>query len=79
MQKDVLEKSQRILRKEHLDTILAMNNLAAILILGQQGQLDEAAKMQKDALEKWRQILRGEHLDTIRAMNNLARTLKQQG
>ncbi|EUC26825.1 hypothetical protein COCCADRAFT_113294, partial [Bipolaris zeicola 26-R-13] len=46
----VLEKRRRILGEEHPDTISAMNNLANTL--GEQGQLDEAAKMKKEVLEK---------------------------
>jgi hypothetical protein len=41
----------RILCEEHPDTISAMNNLASTL--GDQGQLDEAAKMKKEVLERW--------------------------
>ncbi|PVH92847.1 hypothetical protein DM02DRAFT_542782, partial [Periconia macrospinosa] len=51
----MLEKRRRILGEEHLDTITAMNNLA--LTLGDQGQLDEAAKMFEEVLEKRRRIL----------------------
>jgi tetratricopeptide (TPR) repeat protein len=54
-----------------------MSNLASTL--GDQGQLDEAAKMFKEVLEKMRRILGAEHPDTISAMNNLASTLGDQG
>ena len=39
---------RRILGEEHPSTILAMSNLASTL--GEQGQLDEAAKMLKEVL-----------------------------
>jgi hypothetical protein len=41
----VLEKRRRILGEEYPDTISAMSNLAKTL--GDQGQLDEAAKINK--------------------------------
>jgi hypothetical protein len=54
-----------------------LNNLASTL--GDQGQLEEAAKWKKEVLEKRRRILGEEHPDTITAMNNLASTLGDQG
>jgi hypothetical protein len=54
-----------------------MNNLASTL--GDQGQLDEAAKIFKEVLEKRKRILGEEHPSTISAMNNLAGTLGDQG
>ncbi|CAG2008871.1 unnamed protein product [Fusarium graminearum] len=77
MEKEVLEKRQRILGDEHPATIMAMNNLA--ITLGDQGKLDEAASMEKEVLEKRQRILGDEHPDTIRAMNNLAAMLRDQG
>ncbi|KAH8723880.1 hypothetical protein GQ44DRAFT_596458, partial [Phaeosphaeriaceae sp. PMI808] len=54
-----------------------MNNLA--ITLGNQGQLDEAAKIFKEVVEKRKRILGKEHPDTTSAMNNLAITLGNQG
>jgi hypothetical protein len=73
----VLEKRRRILSKEHLSTISAINNLASTL--RDQGQLDEAATIKKKVLEKRRQILSEEHPNTISAISNLANTLRDQG
>jgi tetratricopeptide (TPR) repeat protein len=47
--------------------------------VGEQPQLDEAARMKKEVLEKRRRILGEEHPDTITAMSNLAITLGEQG
>jgi hypothetical protein len=77
MQKEVLEKRQRILGDEHPDTIIAMSNLASTL--SEQGQLEEAAAMQKEVLEKRQQILGDEHPHKIIAMSNLDATLSDQG
>jgi tetratricopeptide (TPR) repeat protein len=77
VQEIVLGKRRRVLGEEHPATIFAMNNLANTL--GEQGQLDKAAKMLKEVLEKMRQILGEEHPSTIFAMNNLASTLGEQG
>jgi tetratricopeptide (TPR) repeat protein len=54
-----------------------MSNLANTL--GDQGHLEEAAKMYKEVLEKRRRILGDEHPSTISAMSNLANTLGDQG
>jgi hypothetical protein len=72
----VLQACRGLLGKEHPATISAMSNLASTL--GNQGQLDKAARMQKQVLEKRKRILGEEHPDTISAMNNLAITLRQQ-
>jgi len=74
IKKEVLEKKRRILGKEYLNTILAINNL--INILKNQGQLNKAAAIKKEMLEKIRQILGEKHLNTILVINNFASTLK---
>ena len=73
IKKEVLEKKRRILGKEYLNTILAINNL--INILKNQGQLNKAAAIKKEMLEKIRQILGEEYLFIILAINNLTNTL----
>lgn len=72
-----LNERRRIVREEHHKTISAMSNLATTL--GEQGHLEEAAKMLKEVLEKRKRILGDEHLSTISAINNLANTLREQG
>jgi tetratricopeptide (TPR) repeat protein len=73
----VARESGKLLGEEHPDTISAMSNLASTL--GDQGQLDESARMMKKVLEKMRHILGEEHPSTITAMSNLAITLGHQG
>ena len=77
IKREVLEKRQRILGDEHLDTIKAMSNLANTL--RDQGKLEEAAAMVRKVLEKTQRILGDEHPNTIEAMSNLAITLEDQG
>lgn len=50
MQKEVVEKSRRILGNEHPDTIRAINNLA--IATRDQGKLEEAASMRSKGREK---------------------------
>jgi hypothetical protein len=69
----VLEKRRIILGEDYPDTISAINNLA--VTLGDQGQLEEAAKIKREVLEKRRIILGEDYLDTISAINNLIITL----
>jgi tetratricopeptide (TPR) repeat protein len=72
----VLQASSRLFGEEHMDTILAMNNVAITRV--EQGLLKEAAVIQEKVLEKRKRI--GEkHPDTFSAMKNLAVTLGQQG
>ena len=49
-QREVLEMMRRTLGEEHRDTVRATNNLAAIL--GDQGELVEAASMGREGREK---------------------------
>jgi len=70
MMKEVLEKRHGILRDEHPDTIMAINNLASKL--GDLGKLEEAATMKEEVLENRQRILGDEHPHTISAMNNFA-------
>jgi tetratricopeptide (TPR) repeat protein len=71
-----LNQTKNLYGCDHVDTLSAMNNLAATL--GDQGKLDEAASIQREVLEKMREILGDEHPDTLSAMNNLANTLGDQ-
>ncbi|KAB5569897.1 hypothetical protein GE09DRAFT_1217349 [Coniochaeta sp. 2T2.1] len=66
LEKEVLEKMQRILGHEHPDTISAMNNFA--ITLGDMGKLDEAAAMFQEVLEKRQRILGDEHPATDQAV-----------
>ena len=71
MQKEVLEKSRRVLGEERPDTILAMSNLANTL--GDLGQLDEAITLLEVAVQKMKRIHGEEHPHTKIAIGNWTR------
>jgi hypothetical protein len=55
LEEQVLEARERLLGKEHPDTLMAMNNLAVTLYA--QGELAGARKLQKQVLEGRRRLL----------------------
>ena len=63
--------------EEHLDTIMAMDNLAQTL--GDVGELQEVLTMKQAAVEKRKRILGEDHPDTIVSMQNLASMLAEVG
>jgi hypothetical protein len=63
LEEQVLEARERLLGKEHPDTLMAMNNLAVTLYA--QGELAGARKLQKQVLEGRRRLLGKEHPDTL--------------
>jgi hypothetical protein len=71
-----MEARDRLLGKEHHDTLTAMNNLTQTLYA--QGDLAGARKLREQVLEASVRLLGKEHLDTLRAMLNLAGTLYAQ-
>ena len=73
----VLDTRNRILGVEHLDTIRAMENLAATY--QNLGKYMEAEKLQLQVLDARNRILGVEHLDTINAMASLAVTYQYLG
>ncbi|KAF8179765.1 hypothetical protein K438DRAFT_1603509, partial [Mycena galopus ATCC 62051] len=73
----VLEKRRKILGAEHLDTLAAMNNLAATYC--SLGRFEDAEKLQLVVLEKRRKILGDEHPETLNAMTQLAHTYHSLG
>ncbi|KAF9770791.1 hypothetical protein IL306_011602, partial [Fusarium sp. DS 682] len=72
-----VEAREKVLGKEHPDTLSSMNNLA--LALQGQGKYEEAEKMHRQTLEVSNKILGKEHPDTLTSMNNLALALQGQG
>ena len=64
----MLEARQRTLGSEHLDTLMAMNNLA--ISYRHMGRRQEAMELREKALEASQRTLGSEHPDTLRAMNN---------
>jgi tetratricopeptide (TPR) repeat protein len=69
-----LELKEKVLGKEHLDTLKSMNNL-----MKSQGKYEAAEEINRRALELREKVLRKEHPDTLISMNNLALMLNSQG
>ncbi|KAJ7200488.1 hypothetical protein B0H12DRAFT_1225993 [Mycena haematopus] len=73
----VFEQQRKLLGDVHLDTLVAMNNLASTY--NSLGQFEEAEKLQVVVLEKRRKLLGDDHLDTLTSMHNLAFTYNHLG
>ena len=69
--------SERVLGKEHPDTLKSVNNLAALY--QRQGRYSEAEPLYKRALEARERVLGPEHPDTLVSVNNLAALYQAQG
>lgn len=69
--------SSRLSGKNHLDTIIAMANLATLYC--NQGRWDEAEVLDSEVLSASLTVLGEEHADTITAMDSLAATYKSLG
>jgi len=74
---EVLELYKKVLGVKHLNTILAMANLASTWC--QQGRSDEAEQLKLEVLKLYKEVLGVKHPDTILAMANLASIWWQQG
>jgi len=72
-----LERYEKVLGKEHPDTLRCMNNLA--WVLDSQGKYDEAEEMYRRTLELRERVLGKKHPDMLGSMNNFAVVLKNQG
>ena len=68
--KRALEASERVLGKEHPDTLRSVNNLA--VLYRTQGRYAEAEPLSKRALAASERVLGKEHPDTLGSVNNLA-------
>ena len=68
---------ERVLGKEHRDTLSSMDNLAQVL--RRQGRYIEAEQIQQQTLELDKKVLGPEHPDTLACMDGLARLLRKQG
>ncbi|ORY58756.1 P-loop containing nucleoside triphosphate hydrolase protein [Pseudomassariella vexata] len=77
MYRQALELQEKVLGREHPDTIGSMNNLA--IVLGSQGKYEEAEQRHRQTLELCEKVLGREHPDTLGSMNNLALVLGSQG
>ena len=72
-----LEIRERLLGREHRDTLTSVNNLG--LVLESQGKYKEAEVMHRRALEGREKVLGREHPDTLTSINNLGSVLASQG
>jgi len=77
MYQQELELIEKVLGREHPDTLRSMNNLA--LALSNQGKYAEAELINHQTLALQEKVLGKEHPDTLISMNNLAVLLNNQG
>jgi tetratricopeptide (TPR) repeat protein len=75
--REVLELRERILGRDHPDTLAAMNNLAAVL--QDQGDLSAAQSLHEQTYVSCQRVLGPDHPSTLATMNNLAAVLQDLG
>jgi hypothetical protein len=75
MNQRALEGRERVLGKEHPDTMTSMNNLA--VVLQGQGKYEQAEERNQRALEGREKALGKEHPDTLTSIYCLAYLLHQ--
>ncbi|OCK99605.1 uncharacterized protein K441DRAFT_724667 [Cenococcum geophilum 1.58] len=68
-----LEGSEKVLRREHLDTLTSVSNLGSVL--ESQGKYKEAEAMHRRALEGYKKVLRLKHPHTLTSVYCLAHLL----
>ncbi|KAI4221404.1 MAG: hypothetical protein L6R40_008636 [Gallowayella cf. fulva] len=76
MDRRALDGREKVLGKEHPDTLTSVSNLA--LVLRDQGKYDEAEQMNRRALDGSEKVLGKEHPDTLTSVYCLAYLLHQQ-
>jgi tetratricopeptide (TPR) repeat protein len=72
-----LDVREKMLGREHLNTLASVNNLG--LVLESQGKYDEAEAMHRRALEGSEKRLGREHPHTLTSVSNLGSVLESQG
>ncbi|KAL8646144.1 MAG: hypothetical protein Q9210_006299, partial [Variospora velana] len=77
MNQRALDGSERVLGKEHPDTLTSVSNLASVL--QDQGKYEEAEQMSRRALDGREKVLGTEHPDTLTSVNNLGNLCTNQG
>jgi serine/threonine protein kinase/tetratricopeptide (TPR) repeat protein len=65
-----LDLRRRVLGEQHADTLMSLNNLAALYL--NQGKHGQAEPLFTRLLELRRRVLGEDHIETLRTMNNLA-------
>src|SRR5206468_1813174 len=73
----VLDGREKILGKEHPDTLTSVSDIA--LVLRDQGKYEEAEAMNRRALDGEEKVLGKEHPDTLTSVSTLASILEYQG
>jgi tetratricopeptide (TPR) repeat protein len=76
MHRQTLALKEKVLSKEHLDTLTSMNNLASVL--DSQGKYEEAEAMHRQTLALKEKVLSKEHPSTLTSIYCLARLLAKQ-
>ena len=77
MHRQTLELREKVLGKEHPNTLTSMNNLANVL--QRMKKYEEAEQMHRQTLELREKVLGREHPDTLTTMRNLANVLDSRG
>ncbi|KAJ5593550.1 hypothetical protein N7537_010454 [Penicillium hordei] len=77
MHQQALETREKVLGREHPDTLASVNNLG--LVLSSQGLYDEAEAMHRRDLEGSEKVLGRQHPGTLTSANNLGNALSSQG
>ena len=73
----VLEARERVVGREHPDTLTSVNNLALVLLT--RGDYAAAEPLYRRALEARERVVGREHPDTLQSVNNLAGLLDSKG
>ncbi|KAH7175986.1 putative kinesin [Dactylonectria macrodidyma] len=77
MNRRALDAQEKVLGREHPDTLTSVSNLAAVLQC--QGKYEEAEQMNRQALDTKEKVLSRDHPATLRSVSNLALVLLCQG
>lgn len=77
MHRRALEEREKVLGREHPDTLASIDNLG--LVLSRQGKYKEAEAMHRQVLEVRESVLRYEHPSTLTSIDNLGLVLSSQG
>ncbi|KAK1838138.1 TPR domain protein (kinesin light chain) [Colletotrichum chrysophilum] len=76
MNRQALDGCEKVLGKEHPNTLTSVNNLASVLQY--QGKYEEAEQMNRQALDGYEKVLGKEHPNTLTSVDNLASVLRYQ-
>lgn len=77
LQTQVIDRNKKVLEEEHPDTLISMNDLAAIHT--NQGRWKEAEELGVQVVERRKRMLEQKHPNTLTSMVNLASSFWNQG